>query len=121
MDDIAHDKVVFKGTYQGRIVVVKAMSILFPEMPKYYCGYVEALDDDKLPTNCEDSLDLNAPGGITFDNELMEIPGKRMIGFDTLHPFEHDYYQDVGSVLVACIQLADQINGRNVGVPDDND
>lgn len=105
------DKVVATEMYHGRLLVVKEMH----EPTRYwFCGYAEVLPSDHL-LGIDDGVDwtwdvgLSAPGGITFDDELIEFSGKRMLGFDTNHPMMDNSKIDYQMILNSCRELADEI------------
>ena len=109
------DKVVATEMYHDRLLVVKEMNTGSSSIyGHWFCGYVQVLPDDKLPENCEDVFTmgihgLDAPGGISFDAELIEFPGKRMIGFDTNHFGSDNSMLDYPSIMRDCEELADDI------------
>ncbi len=112
MNDMYEDnRVVATEIYHGRLLVVTEMHE--PTM-QWFCGYAEVLPSDHLP-GIEDGVDwtweteFKAPGGITFDDELIEFPGKRMLGFDTNHLMMNNQEIDYQMMLSSCQELADEL------------
>lgn len=119
MNDIYEDnRVVATEIYHGRLLVVKHMGCpALGELPgmQWYTGYAQVLPTDGIDMDMatDEFLyhDIQAPGGLTFSGELVEFPGKQMLGFDTNHPFMDNSRIDYTQVMEWCREMADDIAG----------
>lgn len=119
MNDIYEDnRVVATEMYHGRLLVVKHLGCPalggLPRM-QWYTGYAQVLPTDGIDMDmATDEFiyhDIQAPGGLTFSGELVEFPGKQMLGFDTNHPFMDNSRIDYTQVMEWCREMADDIAG----------
>lgn len=82
---------------------------------QWYTGYAQVLPTDGIDMDMatDEFLyhDIQAPGGLTFSGELVEFPGKQMLGFDTNHPFMDNSRIDYTQVMEWCREMADDIAG----------
>lgn len=82
---------------------------------QWYTGYAQVLPTDGIDMDMatDEFLyhDIQAPGVLTFSGELVEFPGKQMLGFDTNHPFMDNSRIDYTQVMEWCREMADDIAG----------
>lgn len=87
----------------------------------HHCGYVEV--PEKLKNvdfyNCE--IDVDVHGGVTYQNELSQLNGKLVIGFDCVHNGDKTAYwndgvfRDEAFCIEQCESMASQLFRHSIG------